>query len=101
MAGPAAEGMAPSVLVIGGSGAFGRRLVDGLARTTAFDVVVAGRDLARAEAIAAALGGGRARGWRLNTAAASPTELRATGAFVAIDAAGPFQGADYRVARAA
>lgn len=38
---------------------------------------------------------------RLDTATVTAPELRATGAFVAADAAGPFQGADYRLARAA
>ena len=92
--------MARTVLVVGGSGAFGSRLADGLAATTDFDVVIAGRDLARAKALAAALGP-RVRATRLDTAAVTAGELRATGAFVVVDAAGPFQGADYRLARAA
>ena len=92
--------MARTVLVVGGSGAFGRRLVDGLVATTDFDVVIAGRDLARAEALAAALGP-RARATRLDTATVTADELRIIGAFVVADAAGPFQGADYRLARAA
>ena len=92
--------MSRTVLVVGGAGAFGGRLVDGLVRTAEFDVVVAGRDLARAEAKAAACGP-RARAVRFDAAAATPEALRATGAFVVADAAGPFQGADYRLARAA
>jgi hypothetical protein len=92
--------VAQSVLVVGGTGAFGGRLVDGLIRTTEFDVVIAGRDLARAETKAASCGP-RARAMRLDTATVTAPELRATGAFVAADAAGPFQGADYRLARAA
>ena len=75
-------------------------LVDGLIRTTEFDVVIAGRDLARAEAKAASCGP-RARAMRLDTATVTAPALRATGAFVVADAAGPFQGADYRLARVA
>ncbi len=92
--------MAPAVLVVGGAGAFGGRLVAGLIATTDFDVVIAGRDLQRSAAHAAAYGA-RARPVRLDTAAVTAEELRATGAFVVVDAAGPFQGAEYRLARAA
>ncbi|HYM73720.1 MAG TPA: hypothetical protein VET89_12110, partial [Stellaceae bacterium] len=59
--------MTQAVLVVGGAGAFGSLLVDGLIATTGFDAVIAGRDLARAEARAAALGS-RARAVRLDTA---------------------------------
>jgi hypothetical protein len=90
----------PGVLVIGGSGAFGGRLVDGLIATSNFAVVIAGRELARAEAKAASLGA-RARAMRLDAATATAAALRASGAFVVVDAAGPFQGASYRLARAA
>lgn len=93
--------MTRTVLVVGGAGAFGGRLVAGLIGTTDFDVIVAGRDLRRAERRVAEVGSARARALRLDTATASAEELRATGAFVVIDAAGPFQGADYRLARAA
>lgn len=90
----------PCVLIIGGSGAFGGRLVDGLIAASDFTVVVAGRDLARSEAKAASLGT-RARALRLDAATATAADLRASGAFVVVDAAGPFQGAGYRLARAA
>jgi hypothetical protein len=92
--------VAQSVLVVGGTGAFGGRLVDGLIRTTEFDVVIAGRDLARAETKAASCGP-RARAMRLDTATVTAPALRASGAFVVADAAGPFQSAEYRLARAA
>ncbi|HVH78404.1 MAG TPA: saccharopine dehydrogenase NADP-binding domain-containing protein [Stellaceae bacterium] len=88
------------VLVIGGAGAFGGRLVDGLLATTDLEVVVAGRDLANAETKARP-SGGRARAVRLDAATVTAEALAATGAFVVVDAAGPFQGASYRLARAA
>jgi hypothetical protein len=88
------------VLVVGGSGAFGGRLVDGLIATSDFDVIVAGRDLARAKARATACGA-RATALRVDSATVTAQMLTETGAFVVVDAAGPFQGADYRLARAA
>ncbi|HZT87085.1 MAG TPA: DUF4166 domain-containing protein [Stellaceae bacterium] len=93
--------MAKTVLVVGGAGAFGRRLVEGLVATTELRVLVAGRDLRRAEAVAAACDSRRVAALRLDAARATAEELRATGAFALVDAAGPFQGADYRLARAA
>jgi hypothetical protein len=92
--------MAPAVLVVGGAGAFGSRLVDGLVHTSDFAVVIAGRDLARTEASAVALGS-RARAMRLDTATVTAQALRTSRAFAVVDAAGPFQGAQYRLARAA
>lgn len=89
-----------AVLVVGGTGAFGGRLVSGLYKTTDFNIVIAGRDLERAATTAAALGP-RARALRLDTATVTADQLRASGAFVVADAAGPFQGASYRLARAA
>src|SRR5579872_5438448 len=92
--------MPRGVLVVGGTGAFGSRLVNGLYKTTDLDVVIAGRDLGRAAAAAAVLGP-RARALRLDAATVEAEELHASGAFVVVDAAGPFQGASYRLARAA
>ncbi len=88
-------------MVIGGTGGFGRRLVEGLVATTDLHVIIAARDLARAQALAAVCGAGRASARRLDRANLTAEQLRTTGAFVVVDAAGPFQGADYRLARAA
>jgi len=93
--------VARSALVVGGTGAFGRRLVEGLIATTDFEVMIAARDVVRARALAGAIGEGRARALRLDGASATSAELSATGGFVLVDAAGPFQGAEYRLARAA
>jgi hypothetical protein len=90
-----------TVVVVGGAGAFGRRLVEGLVATSDLAVVVAGRDLARAEACARGFPVGRARALRLDAATVTAEELRSSGAFVVVDAAGPFQGASYWLARAA
>lgn len=92
--------MPPRVLVIGGSGSFGGRLVDGLIAHSDFDVAIAGRDLARATAKAEPCGA-RASALSVDTTSVTAEQLAAARAFVVVDAAGPFQGADYRLARAA
>ena len=91
-----------AVLLIGAGGVFGSRLAQGLARD-GFEVVCAGRDLARAEGVAAHLrdAGGRARAVALDARTLTPDALRAMGADIVVDAAGPFQNAAPTVARAA
>ena len=96
------------VLVVGGTGAFGDRLVTGLLSTTSFDVVIAARDGARLAASIERRGGspahdGRARlsALALDTLGVTPDDLRKAGAFAVIDAAGPFQRACHRLAKAA
>jgi uncharacterized protein YbjT (DUF2867 family) len=86
------------VLVIGAGGVFGSRLAKGLVRD-GFEVVVAGRSLARAEATAAEVGAVFATA--LDTRSLTAADLIATGAAVVVDAAGPFQAAEPRVAKAA
>lgn len=91
-----------AVLLIGAGGVFGSRLAQGLARD-GFEVVCAGRDLNRAEGVAAHLrdAGGRARAVALDARTLTPDTLRATGADIVVDAAGPFQNAAPTVAKAA
>ena len=96
--------MTRKVLVVGGSGVFGTRLVHGLLATSDLDVVVAGRDRGRCEAFVAAhdpAQRARLSIAALDASAATAAELRATGAFVVVDAAGPFQGQDLCLPRAA
>lgn len=90
---------APGVLVVGGAGSFGRRLVEGLARDGVFRPIVAGRDRARAAAVAAMVPAATALA--LDAVTVTPEALRDTGAFVVADAAGPFQGGAPRLAEAA
>jgi hypothetical protein len=91
-----------AVIVVGGAGFFGGKLVQGLLATTEFPVVVAGRDMGRARRFASSLGAGeRVTVARLDTRRTIPEELRALGGFALVDAAGPFQGADHRLAEAA
>ena len=92
------------VLVIGASGVFGSRLCEGLLRN-GFEVVAAGRDLSRTEAAAgrlrAAYPGAVVEAVALDTVTLTPQALKATGAVVVADAAGPFQQAPPTTARAA
>nr|WP_281378542.1 SDR family oxidoreductase [Brevundimonas lenta] len=91
-------------MVIGAGGVFGSRLVEGLLRD-GFDVVVAGRDRARAEGVADWYGyelpEGRVGFAVLDTATLTAADLKATGATIVADMAGPFQGAQPTTARAA
>ena len=92
-------------LVIGGTGSFGRRLVSGLIATSDHEVVIAARDLSRAQALADEMNAGRsasrATATRIDVRTATAEELNSSGAFLVVDAAGPFQTGDYRLARAA
>ncbi len=90
-----------AILVVGGTGAFGERLVRGILATTGLQVIVAARGLARAEALAAALGGvGRVQAVRLDAATATAEEIRAHRAFAVVDASGPFCPGAHGLARA-
>ncbi|HYC75667.1 SDR family oxidoreductase [Brevundimonas sp.] len=92
------------VLVIGAGGVFGSRLAEGLLHN-GFEVVAAGRDADRAEAVVARLRQtvpeGVVDAAALDTATLTAADLEATGATIVADAAGPFQGTDARTARAA
>ena len=88
----------PRVVVVGGAGVFGSRLVRGLIQTTEAEIVVAGRNLARAQAGARDMGAASAV--TLDRSHATAADIAALGAKVVIDAAGPFQGADLSFARA-
>ena len=88
----------PRVVVVGGAGVFGSRLVRGLVQTTDAEIVVAGRNRARAQA--AAHDAGAASTVSLDRSRATAADITALGAKIVIDAAGPFQGADLSFARA-
>lgn len=83
---------------------FGSRLAEGLLRS-GFGVVVAGRDTGRTETVAqhlrVAFPATEVTTARIDTATVTPGGLTATGATIVADAAGPFQGAEPTVARAA
>jgi hypothetical protein len=87
--------MSRRVLVSGGTGNFGARLVEGLVATTDFDVTIAARNIERADALASAL---RARhpdrqieAHGFDATRATADDLRRFGVWCVVDAAGPFQ----------
>lgn len=85
------------VLILGGYGGFGRRLSRRLA-ANGYGLIIAGRSQTKAEALCKELGCGTPLVADRNR----PLDdvLKATQPFVLIDAAGPFQTSDYRVAEA-
>jgi saccharopine dehydrogenase-like NADP-dependent oxidoreductase len=97
--------MSRRVVVIGGTGAFGGRLVEGLLATSDLPVVIAARRRQPAEEAVAAL---RARypgrmieACVLDANVITADDLRRLDAWCVVDAAGLFQGAPPRVAEAA
>jgi saccharopine dehydrogenase-like NADP-dependent oxidoreductase len=86
-------------VILGGYGHFGARIAAKLARDGICDVVVAGRDGAKARDVAAGLG----TDWAAvdGNAPDLASRLSTLRADLVISTAGPFQGQDYRVARAA
>jgi len=91
-----------TVLVLGGYGFFGQRISAALASSESLRVLIAGRDPGRAMHAARAIGLSAERAVFLD--ARDPNlaaELRRLQVDVLIHTAGPFQGQDYAVARAA
>lgn len=96
--------MAPSahrVLILGAYGFFGQRIAEGLARTKGLELILAGRDVRKATALAYQLGlqAQNARGIDA-TDTRLAQHLRRCGAGTVIHTAGPFQGQQYHVAKA-
>ena len=91
------------VLVLGGYGFFGSRIVTLLARETGLEVLIAGRRRTEASALAERLTPDNAVLTPLALDASStdfPQQLRDLSPAVVIHTCGPFQGQDYRVAEA-
>ena len=93
------------VVLIGATGFFGRRLADRLATIPQIALVVTSRDEARARHAAEAILVSHASASVISLAferddPESLERLRALSPWLVIDASGPFQSADYRLARA-
>ncbi|SFJ92913.1 DUF4166 domain-containing protein [Caulobacter sp. UNC279MFTsu5.1] len=90
------------IVLVGASGVFGRRLAAMIARWPDVVLVLAARDLARLDAMAAELAKARPAAvievTRLDRL--DPRGLAALGAWAVVDAAGPFQGQDHAFPRA-
>jgi NAD(P)-dependent dehydrogenase (short-subunit alcohol dehydrogenase family) len=87
-----------TVLVLGGYGTFGGRIAQ-RAAAAGFEVLVAGRSLEKARALCA--GRKRMQAIAFDRDSGLAEALAAHRPWALVDAAGPFQGADYKVAEAA
>lgn len=94
--------MLRTVLVLGGYGFFGQRICAALASSASLRVLVGGRDLGRASVAALAMGLQAEHAVALDAHDRNLADvLRRLHVDVLIHTAGPFQGQDYSVARAA
>lgn len=89
--------MAHDILILGGYGNFGKRIARALSRH-GLPLVIAGRDLAKAEALCHELPG--ARPLRLDIHDGLAGVLAVEKPSVVVHTSGPFQNSDYDVARA-
>lgn len=90
-----------TVLVLGGYGNFGAHISRALAGDANIRLLIAGRNLEKAQRLAVELGLPARRGQYLDAEVTTlANELQAMAANTVIHTAGPFQGQDYRVARA-
>lgn len=91
-----------TILVLGGYGFFGKRICQSLARMTNVKLLIAGRDVAKAQALAQELGLASDQGLAIDANNADLANCLSTlKVNTIIHTAGPFQGQDYHVARAA
>ncbi len=93
------------VVIIGGTGVFGKRLARHIAKWPGLEIVLTSRDAAKAQALAAQIAaevpGARVSGVALNHRHGLLETLTALAPWAVVDASGPFQGADYATATAA
>ena len=92
------------ILVLGGYGTFGSRLVRLLARRERWSLIVAGRSRQKAEDFVRSLGDAHVSALALDRDTVDAGTLRALDLWLVIDASGPFQSAaapDYPIVRAA
>ena len=92
------------ILIVGGTGAFGARIAELLARDAAIEVILGGRTRGALDAQARVLSGasGRSTGIAvLDATQVCGDDIAKTGAALVINASGPFQTSDYRLAQAA
>lgn len=91
-----------TTLVLGGYGFFGTRICQTLAGNPGIRLLIGGRDPARAQTLATQVGLPPGQGVAIDACASSLAErLTALQVDTVIHTAGPFQGQDYSVARAA
>jgi hypothetical protein len=93
------------VVIIGGTGVFGKRLARHIGGWSGLEIVLTSRDAAKAQALAAQIAaeipGARVSGVALDHRQGAQDALTALAPWAVVDASGPFQGADYATATAA
>ena len=93
---------AHTTLVLGGYGFFGARISTALAANTSIRLLIGGRDAGKARTLALQLGLAPDQAVAIDATSADLADrLSALGVRTLIHTAGPFQGQDYSVARAA
>ena len=97
---PRRTGARHTLLLVGASGVFGRRLAEQIVNEPGFDLILAGRNEPRLEALRKTLKG-PARIARLDRTGIGAADLRRLGASLVIDAAGPFQASGFALVEAA
>src|SRR5687768_12569691 len=91
-----------TILVLGGYGFFGKRICEALSQNKDVRLLIGGRNAAQAQATASKLGLGVEQGLAIDACAPNLAEtFSALKVDTVIHTAGPFQGQDYTVARAA
>lgn len=90
----------PSVLLLGGYGAFGARIAERLAAEPDVRLIIAGRSLERARSFAATLARPTVTPAALDAAEVTEHALAELHIDILINASGPYQWQDYRLARA-
>ncbi len=93
------------VVIVGGTGVFGKRLARHICTWPGLEVVLTSRSAAKAQALAAQIAvefpGAKISGSALDHRHNLRDALAALAPWAVVDASGPFQGADYRTAKAA
>jgi hypothetical protein len=92
------------ILILGGYGTFGSRIVRLLVKHKRWSLIVAGRSEEKAEAFVQSLGAENVTAIALDREAIAAAKLKSLDLWLVIDASGPFQGEqamDYPVVRAA
>ncbi|MGH1419339.1 MAG: saccharopine dehydrogenase family protein [Hyphomicrobiaceae bacterium] len=97
------------IVIVGGYGAFGRRLVTRLCKNPALEIVIAGRHISKAETLATEFNNptlfpirkAKITAAEIDAEHSAPNAFRQLGADVVVNASGPFQAQDYTLAKVA
>lgn len=92
------------VLIVGGTGAFGARIAERLASTTQFDIIIASRDVTRAQGNAQKLSAATERNIQavaIDSRTVTPNQLAQIAPDITLNASGPFQDETYTLAETA